>query len=374
MTAPMREVRSDMPLFSVVVPCYRIAHRPELVEQCVASIARQDCQDFELLLVDDGSADGSAAVLQEILARCAALQERGRVLALAQNGGVCVARNAGIDAARGEYIAFLDFDDLWQSQYLDQVRLAIDARPAAQVYLVRTDFLTVFGARTRVFSSGSIGHLNELDAADFNAWHLLHNFPVGMGSALVLARRLFVTHPELRFDVALSRTTAEDVLLGFQLLDHGIRPWYVDQPLCMHRRIIGQRSRGTHAYLSLNERQVNDYIAMQAADRLTASVIARKPAYAAAFHAQRERLNLQFDLKQEYLQARTAFGLRRCLRQPRGLRHLLRLHAEHALGRGPLAGLLHQYQFLRSGQDVLAHARVAALLASVQQRHYQVSA
>jgi glycosyltransferase involved in cell wall biosynthesis len=91
---------SHGPQFSVVVPCYRVAHRPALVNACVTSIARQTHTDFELLLVDDGSPDTSTDVLRGILAGNGPLQSRSRVIALAHNGGVCAARNAGIDAAR----------------------------------------------------------------------------------------------------------------------------------------------------------------------------------------------------------------------------------------------------------------------------------
>ncbi len=355
-----------MPVFSVVVPCYRIGECRELVEQCIWSIANQTCSDFELILVDDGSPDGSAQILRELLAASPPLAGRARVVALPENGGVCVARNAGIDAAKGDYIAFLDYDDLWQPRYLEAVRAAVEANSASGAFLVRTEFLTQLGKEIRVRSSGSIGFLNGLESTEFAAWHLLHNFPVGMGSASVIQRALYSRHPQLRFDTMLSRTTGEDVLLGFQLLDLGIRPWYVDEPLCVARRVIGQLSRGTYAHLVLDERPVSDYIAQQATNSLVEKVTAARPAYATAFDAQRDRQHLEFALKREFRNARQAFGLRSCVMRPRGLRTLLRLHAERTLAAGPLEGLLRRYYFWKGGNDPDARERVQKLLANAR--------
>jgi len=206
------------PRFSIVVPCYRVASYRDLVGACVASIARQSFTDFELLLVDDCSPDDSRGVLRQVLTRHASLQGRARLISLSRNTGVCGARNAGIEAASGAYVAFLDFDDFWQPQYLARMHFAASEHPDCPVLLARTDFLCTLGRRMRVRDSGSINYLNRMGSAEFGAWHLLHNFPVGMGSAAVVARKLYEDHPDLKYDLTLSRTTAEDVLFGFQLL------------------------------------------------------------------------------------------------------------------------------------------------------------
>jgi glycosyltransferase involved in cell wall biosynthesis len=353
------------PKFSIIVPCYRIAARRWLVDECVASIAKQTCTDFELLLVDDGSPDESVAVLQEIVASSPQLAPRARVLALATNAGVCAARNAGIDAALGSYVAFLDFDDLWQSQYLAAMERAIGEDPSRLVLLARTDFLRMMGGRVRVRDGGSVAHLNRLDEAEFGAWHLLNNFPVAMGSAVVVARRLYQDYPDLRFDLLLSRTTAEDVLFGFQLMARRIRPYYVDSPLCVHRRVFEMVSRGYDAFLHVDERQVNDYIAEVAAGPLQRDVLAARPEYADAFAASAARLNLQFDLKREYRSARAVFGLARCLKNPRGFKALLRLHLTRWLHGGVFEFLMREYLFRLGGTDAAAHKRVASLRAGI---------
>ena len=90
-------------MISVIVPVYQV--EPWLRE-CVDSILCQTFQDFELILVDDGSPDSCGAICDEY----ARLDRRVRVIHK-ENGGLSSARNAGLDGARGEYIAFVDSDD-----------------------------------------------------------------------------------------------------------------------------------------------------------------------------------------------------------------------------------------------------------------------
>ena len=92
-----------MPRISVIVPVYK-AER--FLDKCVRSVLAQDFTDWELILVDDGSPDGSPALCD----RFAAEDCRIRVLHQ-ENGGVSVARNNGMDLAEGDLIAFLDSDD-----------------------------------------------------------------------------------------------------------------------------------------------------------------------------------------------------------------------------------------------------------------------
>ncbi len=93
-----------MPTISVIVPVYKV--EPYL-RQCVDSILAQTYTDFELILVDDGSPDGCGAICDEY----AEQDPRVRVIHQ-ENRGLSAARNAGIDAASGEYLAFADSDDL----------------------------------------------------------------------------------------------------------------------------------------------------------------------------------------------------------------------------------------------------------------------
>ena len=93
-----------MPRISVVVPIYNVER---YLPACLDSVARQTVDDLEVVMVDDGSTDGSAALAGEYVSgdpRFRLVQQR--------NGGLSAARNTGIDAAGGEFIAFLDSDDV----------------------------------------------------------------------------------------------------------------------------------------------------------------------------------------------------------------------------------------------------------------------
>ena len=92
------------PILSIIVPVYRAeAYLPA----CIDALAAQTRGDFEAIFVDDGSPDGSAAILEQ----AAKADPRIRVIRK-ENGGVSTARNAGIEAAQGKYLAFVDSDDL----------------------------------------------------------------------------------------------------------------------------------------------------------------------------------------------------------------------------------------------------------------------
>ena len=92
-----------MPAISVVVPIYNVE---AYVADCLQSILAQDFDDIEVLLVDDGSLDGSRAIAEEFVAR----DDRLRLLTR-ENGGLGAARNTGVREASGEFLTFVDSDD-----------------------------------------------------------------------------------------------------------------------------------------------------------------------------------------------------------------------------------------------------------------------
>ena len=104
------------PSISVIMPIYNAAG---CLHRSLHSVLRQTLPDFELIVVDDCSTDGSADILREYRA----LDDRVKVFSTAKNGGPGAARNVGLGVARGRYIAFLDSDDFWMRNKLErQVR------------------------------------------------------------------------------------------------------------------------------------------------------------------------------------------------------------------------------------------------------------
>ncbi len=103
----------NSPTFSIIVPVYNVE---KYLSQCIESILAQTFSDFELLLIDDGSSDGSPRICDHFA------QKDARVKVFHQeNGGVSSARNFGIEIATGQYISFVDADDWIEPEYCQRV-------------------------------------------------------------------------------------------------------------------------------------------------------------------------------------------------------------------------------------------------------------
>lgn len=104
------------PLVSVILPTYNRAHT---LERAISSVLKQTFSDFELIIMDDGSTDETSQVLDKYDER-----KDVRVIRL-DHGGVSVARNTGIAASQGRYIAFQDSDDEWLPNFLEKAVAAL---------------------------------------------------------------------------------------------------------------------------------------------------------------------------------------------------------------------------------------------------------
>lgn len=103
----------EFPLISVIVPVYQVK---DYLDECIQSLSRQTWRNMEVLLVDDGSTDGSSAICD----RYAGKDSRFRVFHQ-ENKGLSGARNEGLQQAKGEYIAFVDSDDLISPVYIEEL-------------------------------------------------------------------------------------------------------------------------------------------------------------------------------------------------------------------------------------------------------------
>lgn len=111
-----------MPLISVIIPTY---NRRDFLVAAVDSVLSQTFGDFELIVVDDGSTDGTGDVMARYADRA--------FYVIHEHRGVSAARNRGIDLAKGNYISFLDSDDLWMPTKLEKQMKFFEAHPAAHV-------------------------------------------------------------------------------------------------------------------------------------------------------------------------------------------------------------------------------------------------
>lgn len=111
--------------FSVIVPVYNVA---PYLRECLDSVLEQTFTDWETICVDDGSTDESGAILEEYAAK----DKRFKVVRKT-NAGVSSARNAGLLASTGEWVLFVDGDDLWHSGTLAVCAQLIEENPDAQI-------------------------------------------------------------------------------------------------------------------------------------------------------------------------------------------------------------------------------------------------
>jgi len=125
---------AEAPLVSVVIPCFNAV---AYVEATIESVLRQSWTALEVIVVDDKSTDATVQVVTAIAARDA----RVRLIELPRNHGAPAApRNLGVAAARGEWIAFLDADDLWHPRKLELQLLALHERSAVMCSTQMRDF------------------------------------------------------------------------------------------------------------------------------------------------------------------------------------------------------------------------------------------
>lgn len=101
-------------MVSIIVPVYNAA---KYIDQTIDMVCQQTYKDWELILVDDASTDGSADIIEK---RIKSQGKRIRLVRKNINQGAAAARNSGIDASSGRYIAFLDADDIWKPEKLEK--------------------------------------------------------------------------------------------------------------------------------------------------------------------------------------------------------------------------------------------------------------
>lgn len=124
-----------MPVISVIIPVY---NGEKTIEETVRSVLNQTFQDFEIIIIDDGSKDATLEVIQQIL------DPRIQVYSYA-NSGQGASRNRGFSYATGQYISFLDADDLWTPDKLEAQLEALQTNSDAAVAYSWTDFIDEFG-------------------------------------------------------------------------------------------------------------------------------------------------------------------------------------------------------------------------------------
>lgn len=163
-----------MPLASIIVPSYNVA---ATLPETLAALLAQTCPDFEIIIVDDGSTDETAQIVDsfKIDRRVRLVQQRNR--------GLAGARNTGITASRGGYIGFCDADDIWEPSKL-ATHIAHLQRNA--------DVGVSYSGSTLIDEAGRMtGMVQKPRLQGVTAEHILKRNPIGNGSAPVIRRAVF---------------------------------------------------------------------------------------------------------------------------------------------------------------------------------------
>lgn len=122
-----------MAYFSIIIPLY---NKAPYIERAIDSVLSQSCNDWELVVVNDGSTDDSWNVFQKLRTnKLAEIEREGRLIAFSQsNAGVAAARNNGVKKSTAPYICFIDADDWWAPDFLRQMKNLIDEFSEAGIY------------------------------------------------------------------------------------------------------------------------------------------------------------------------------------------------------------------------------------------------
>ena len=182
------------PLVSIVVPCF---NAEAFLTETLRTVCGQTYRQIEILIVDDGSTDGTAAIANEF----ARGDDRVRLLQK-PNGGLSSARNFGIDHAVGKYISFVDGDDLWVSEKIGKHVAHLEGDEAIGVSYSATQFIDTTGGKL---------HSRFPKMRNLSDYYLFCRNPITTGSTAVFRREVFAHH---RFD---------ETLFGYEDVDCWLR-------------------------------------------------------------------------------------------------------------------------------------------------------
>lgn len=202
-----------MPTFSVVIPVYNAsATLPETLK----SLARQSFTNYEVIFVNDGSTDDSEHIIRNWLDQPG---RQGRIIRH-ENQGLGASRNRGIEAASGNWVAFLDADDLWDEDKLMELSQSIEYEKVSDVIYHRV--INFNGQRKYPRAAGPVKDIRTL---------LTNSNPL-VPSAVVLRRRLGLQYP---FSEDRNLHGAEDLHLWVRLLNAGKHFHYTAEAVTYYR-------------------------------------------------------------------------------------------------------------------------------------------
>ena len=221
---------SDAPLLSVVMPAYDVER---YVPDAVRSVLAQDGPRIELIVVDDGSADGTVAAVQ----RAAAEAPPGAAVRVVEqaNAGASVARSRGLEVATGDFVGFIDADDAWEPGLAAALVGALTADETADLAFPRVAYMGEDGE--------PLGFTSRLRARRFGFMDLLTDNPINTATGVIV--RAEAVRAVGTFDASLRAC----IDLDYWVRVGRLRPGNivgVDRVLARYRRRPGQITSDWH--------------------------------------------------------------------------------------------------------------------------------
>lgn len=207
-------------MISIVVPVYNCE---KYVAQCLKSILNQTYSDFEIIVIDDGSSDKS----YEICKGFELLDDRVKVYNK-KNEGVSVARNDGIKKAKGEYIGFVDADDVIHPQMYEKLIGAIEGSVGV-AFCNYSSFINEIPALDEKKNCCSVLEMNRIEV--FRRFYSTYDIPYVSCCTKLISSSLL---KDTGFECGLAY--GEDNLVAMQCYDHAEKIEYVDYPFYFYRK------------------------------------------------------------------------------------------------------------------------------------------
>ena len=215
------------PFFSIILPVYKVKN---YLHRCVDSILRQGFTDYEIILVNDGSTDGSGWLCDEIAAKypCVGVIHK-------KNGGLASARNAGMEIASGEYIWFVDSDDWIEERSLGQIHKALTEHTPD---VLKCNYVRVTDQETPVYSNVEPGVYTG------EALEPLFDKMFTSGGKFMLSacthiyRQSFLQERRAEF-ISEREVGSEDYLFNLQILVHAKKICVLSEPLYYYEQRNG---------------------------------------------------------------------------------------------------------------------------------------
>lgn len=227
---------------SVVMPAFNASL---FISEAIRSVLSQTYSNLELIIIDDCSTDNTVKIVETFT------DPRIRLIRNSKNSGISVSRNKGINSAKGEWIAFLDSDDIWREEKIEKQLLLYEESPEAKLIFTASSFINERGERLKY----------ELNVPKtINRKDLLKQNLISCSSVLV-KKELMIKYP---MPVSL-KSMHEDFAVWLSVLNEEKYAYAVQEPLLIYRVSSGSKSGNklkaaqmnwnTYCYIGLNMKE-----------------------------------------------------------------------------------------------------------------------